>query len=74
MITYRRHRPECSFFCRPRHATGNLTCGPHRPIWAQGSLSGKNIRRRLGLASWDAATELVRGWKVTGKIGGAPDD
>jgi site-specific recombinase XerD len=32
-------------------------------------LAGQYVRKSLDLRSWDAATDLVRGWESTGKIG-----
>ena len=39
------------------------------PIWVQGSLRGECIRKSLNLRSWEAASELVRGWEASGMIG-----
>jgi len=38
-------------------------------LWVQGSLRGEYVRRSLDLRSWEAATDLVRGWEASGEIG-----
>jgi hypothetical protein len=35
----------------------------------QATLGGKIIRRSLDLRSWEAASDLVRGWEASGVIG-----
>lgn len=35
----------------------------------QGSLRGEYVRRSLDLRSWEAASELVRGWEASGEVG-----
>lgn len=35
----------------------------------QGTLRGERIRKSLDLTSWEAGTELVRGWEASGRIG-----
>jgi integrase len=35
----------------------------------QGSLRGEYIRKSLDLRSWEAASDLVRGWEASGEIG-----
>ena len=32
-------------------------------------MRGEYVRRSLDLRSWDAATDLVRGWEASGEIG-----
>jgi site-specific recombinase XerD len=59
---YRRHRPPCRHRARRFR---RCQC----PIWVQGSLAGEYIRRSLDLRSWEAATDLVRDWEASGKIG-----
>ena len=34
-----------------------------------GTLGGEKIRRALDLTSWEAASELVRGWESSGQLG-----
>lgn len=43
----------------------NCSC----PVWVQGSLSGEYVRRSLDLTSWEAASDLIRGWDASGEIG-----
>ena len=59
---YRRHRRPCRYTSRRFR---NCKC----PIWVQGSLGRAYVRRSLDLRSWEAATDLVRGWEAAGKIG-----
>jgi site-specific recombinase XerD len=59
---YRRHQPPCRNKSRRFR---NCKC----PIWVQGSLRGEYIRRTLDLRSWEAASDLVRGWEASGEIG-----
>jgi len=54
---YRRHLEACKHTSR-RHKS--CSC----PIWAQGTLRGKTIRRSLDLRNWEAAQRLVREWEV----------
>jgi integrase len=35
----------------------------------QGSLQGEYVRQSLDLRSWEAASDLVRGWEASGQIG-----
>jgi integrase len=66
---YRRHSLDCPFFGKPRNAKRSKGCKAACPIWVQGSLGGEYIRRALNLRSWEAASELVRGWDASGTIG-----
>ena len=66
---YRRHTPDCPFSGKPRAARGAKGCKAACPIWVQGSLRGEYIRKALNLRSWEAASELVRGWEASGTIG-----
>jgi integrase/recombinase XerD len=59
---YRRHQSPCRFTTRRYR---NCKC----PLWVQGSLRGEYIRRALNLRSWEAATDLIRGWEGAGEIG-----
>jgi integrase/recombinase XerD len=59
---FRRHYPPCRHTSRRYR---RCDC----PIWVQGSLAGEWIKKSLGLTSWEAATDLVRGWEVGGGIG-----
>ena len=63
MLTiYRRHYSPCPYTTR-RHR--NCKC----PIWVQGTLRGEVIKKALDLRSWQAASDLVRGWEASGEIG-----
>ena len=69
LTLYRRHATDCTHYGKARSARGtrNCTC----PIWVQGSLGHEHVRRSLDLRSWEAASELVRGWDAAGKVGAA---
>jgi integrase/recombinase XerD len=54
---YRRHMASC-----PHRSRTYRKCGC--PIWAQGTLHDKWIRRSLDLRSWDAGQKLVRDWEA----------
>src|SRR5205085_7099358 len=70
MLTlYRRHTSDCMFSGKNRHAKGGQACASRCPIWVQGSLRGEYIRRSLDLRSWQAASDLVRGWEASGTVG-----
>ncbi len=63
MLTlYRRHYPPC------QHKSRRYRKCPC-PIWVQGTLRGESIKRSLDLRSWEAASDLVRGWEASGQIG-----
>lgn len=67
MLTiYRRHYPPCKYagHKEPRRYR-SCDC----PIWVQGSLRGEYIKKALDLRSWQAASDLVRGWDASGEIG-----
>ena len=62
LALYRRHQPPC------KHTSRRFrTC--KCPIWVQGSLRGEYVRRSLDLRSWEAASDLVRGWEASGQVG-----
>lgn len=67
LTVYRRHSPDCQHFGKPRNGRGARGCAC--PIWVQGSLRGKYIRKALNLTSWEAAADVVRGWDASGEIG-----
>ena len=69
LTVYRRHTPDCEFFGKPRHVRGSRACKSRCPLWVQGSLGGEYIRKSLNLNSWEAASDLVRGWEASGQIG-----
>jgi integrase len=39
------------------------------PIHVYGTLAGEKVRRALDLTSWEAASDLVRGWDASGQVG-----
>ena len=63
---YRRHYAPCKFaeYKEPRRYR---TC--NCPIWVQGSLRGEYLKKALDLRSWQAASDLVRGWEASGELG-----
>lgn len=63
MLTlYRRHQAPCRHTARRFR---KCSC----PIWVQGSLRGEYVRQSLDLRSWEAASELIRGWEASGQLG-----
>ncbi len=55
----RRHRASCKH--RSRRYKG-CSC----PIWVQGVLRDKPVRKSLDVTSWEAANRLVREWEIKG--------
>jgi integrase/recombinase XerD len=53
---YRRHLQACAHTSRTHK---KCQC----PIWAQGTLLGKWVRKSLDLRNWEAAQRLVRDWE-----------
>ncbi len=53
---YRRHL--ASFSRKKRKA--NCSC----PVWAQGRLHGKMMRKSLGICNWGSAQAIVRDWEA----------
>ncbi len=58
----RRHLKSC-----PQTSSKYRRCGC--PIHVYGTLGGEKVRRALDLNSWEAASDLVRGWEASGQIG-----
>jgi len=58
----RRHLKDC-----PHRSTRYRRC--KCPIHVYGTLAGEKIRRALDQTSWEAATELINAWTVSGEIG-----
>lgn len=54
---YRRHMKSC-----PNTMRSHKKCGC--PIWAQGTLHGKWMKKTLDLRNWEAAQKLVREWEA----------
>lgn len=59
---YRRHRSTC-----PQTSEKYRRCSC--PIYVGGSLRGERIKKALDLTSWEAATELISKWSISGEIG-----
>jgi integrase/recombinase XerD len=55
---YRRHRKGCP---HQRRTLKKCQC----PIWVQGTLQEKWLRKSLDLRNWEAAQKLVRDWEST---------
>jgi integrase/recombinase XerD len=53
---YRRHLKRCGHRVRTYK---KCTC----PIWVQGTLHGKSVRKSLDIYNWDSAQKLVREWE-----------
>lgn len=66
MVTlYKRHLARCKHGKTPGSENrGVRSCGC--PIWAQGVLQGRRIRRSTGCTSFKAAEELVKRWEEEG--------
>jgi integrase/recombinase XerD len=60
LTAYRRHRAKCKH--RSRRYKG-CSC----PIWIQGTLEGRNIRRSLDLTNWEAAQNRIRELEIFGE-------
>jgi integrase/recombinase XerD len=59
LTIYRRHRAGCKF--KGRRA--KCFC----PIWAQGMLRGKAVRKSLDVTSWEAAQKIARDLEIAGQ-------
>ena len=59
LAAYRRHRAGCKHRSR-RYKS--CSC----PIWAQGILRGKSVRKSLGLTSWEAAARKINELEIHG--------
>ncbi|HXK02051.1 MAG TPA: hypothetical protein VMS37_06590, partial [Verrucomicrobiae bacterium] len=63
MLTlYRRHLAECG----RRTRKAKCSC----PVWVQGTLHGRSMRKSLGIRSWEAGQKIVREWEA--RIGSEP--
>jgi len=63
LITYRRHRKS---FEHRREGLKYRRC--RCPIWVDGYLAGREIRKSLGTADWQNAQDSVREWEADGSI------
>jgi integrase/recombinase XerD len=73
MLTiYRRHRKDCEHRSggkAPREEQGRRYRRCRCPIWVDGSLRGREIRKTLGTRDWERATDIIREWEATGEFG-----
>ncbi len=53
---YRRHLDGCG----KRKRKANCSC----PVWVQGRLHGRMIRKSLGIRNWESAQKIVRDWEA----------
>lgn len=63
LTNYRRHKKACGHRNKGRGYRG-CQC----PIWVDGRLGGKEIRKSLGLRDWQKAQERIREWEAKGLI------
>jgi integrase/recombinase XerD len=59
---WRRHLAGCKHRLRKYKS---CTC----PVWVQGTLHGKWIKKSLGVRNWEAGLRIVRGWEVGSSAG-----
>lgn len=64
---YRRHLKSCEHRSKGR-AYHRCKC----PVWVDGILGGKDIRKSLATRDWQKAQATVRGWEADGEIKHAP--
>jgi site-specific recombinase XerD len=60
---YRRHLESCG----RKKRVANCSC----PIWVQGRLHGRLLRKSLGIRNWESAQSIVRDWEAN-KAGSIP--
>jgi len=60
LTIYKRHLSSC-----PHRSRTYKKCAC--PVWAQGTLQGKPLRKSLDVRSWEAAQKIVRDWEAGGK-------
>ena len=56
---YRRHTPKC-----PHRAKGQGWTKCSCPIWCDGTLNGKRVRRSVGLRDWARAVKRIERWEA----------
>ena len=61
LTTYRRHRRSCE-----HRSEGRKYRRCRCPIWVDGTLDGREIRKSLGIINWEKAQALVREWEAEG--------
>ena len=69
MLTiYRRHQKSCKHGAKGRKYR-DCSC----PIWTQGTLGGKTVRKSITVRGWQKAQEIVRQWEADGRIEAATE-
>jgi hypothetical protein len=63
LTVYRRHRRRCKHYTKGREHR-HCNC----PIWVDGFLGGKELRRLTKVRNWQRAQELVREWEAEDRI------
>lgn len=67
MLTlYRRHSEDC-----PHAKDGRRYRRCKCPLWCDGTLSGRLVRKSLGLRDWQRAQDKIRKWEAEGQTGEA---
>jgi hypothetical protein len=61
LLLYRRHLDDCKHRHKGRRYR-HCQC----PLWVQGTLHGRAIRRTIDLRSWEAGQDLIRSWESKG--------
>ena len=70
MLTiYRRHTKRCA-----HRQEGRKYRRCRCPIWLDGSLAGKEVRRTTGLKNWEKAQALVREWEAEDSVAESPTE
>lgn len=65
LTVYRRHRRRCKHRRKKmRRRFRHCQC----PLWVDGFLGGREIRKSLGLRDWQKAQDLVRQWEAEGQV------
>src|SRR5260370_42008015 len=59
LTVYRRHRKDCEHRNEGR-AYRRCKC----PLWADGLLGKRDVRKSLGVTDWNCATEIVGEWET----------
>lgn len=71
LTTYRRHKQDCD---HRREGRKYRRC--RCPIWVDGFLAGRKIRKSLDIADWQKAQDKIREWEAAGELpigsGGEP--
>jgi integrase/recombinase XerD len=62
LTTYRRHLQTCDHRAKGRKYR-HCKC----PVWADGFLAGRELRKALGTRNWQKAQDVIREWEAEGK-------